>query len=303
MTARQIQKVKLPTTVGCGALAMWSIYALVVSELVGRLPLFQTLFMMFSFSFIIMALRLTASGGWQLPKQPWFIWLIGILGVCGSDTAYLTAMQYAPPAHVDLIDCLWPVLVILLSSVLPQERLALQHIVAGILGFLGVFLLITSEEGLGVSDAYLPGYLFAFTAPVIWSIYTIVARWYQKMSTGMVNLYCGIGALIFLILHFRFETWAVPTTLEFSLVLLLGLASGAGSILWTYAMQKGNLRLLTVLAYFTPVISMTCLVLSGKEVFSPALISACLLIVSGVVIQEIDWERVRAWIWPVKAEA
>ena len=76
MTARQIQKVKLPTTVGCGALAMWSVYALVVSELVGRLPLFQTLFMMFSFSFVIMALRLTASGGWRLPKQPWFIWLI-----------------------------------------------------------------------------------------------------------------------------------------------------------------------------------------------------------------------------------
>lgn len=143
MEQTQIQNVRLATSTGCGALLVWSLYASIVSELLGRLPVFQTLFLMFLVSFLAMCLRLTYMKRWHVLKQPWLVWVVGVLGVCGSDVAYVSAVKYAPPAHVDFIDYLWPFFVILFSSFLPKEKLTLQHLLAGALGFLGVFLMLS----------------------------------------------------------------------------------------------------------------------------------------------------------------
>lgn len=294
MRAAENIRQSLPTTIGCGALAVWSMYALVVSELLGNLPVFQTLFLMFLTSFIAMAIRLTLKKQWHLLKQPVLIWVVGVIGVCGSDVAYITAVKYAPPAHVDFIDFLWPFLVIVFSSFLPKEHFSWQHFIGGALGLFGVFLLLTGGNGfMGFQGAYLNGYLFALTAAVIWSLYTIITRWFTEMPTEMVGMYCGIGALLSFGLHCTTETWATPTPFEFMMVILLGLSSGVAYLLWTYGTQKGNLKLLGVLAYFTPVISMTLLVLSGKEPMSLALVFACILVVSGVVVGSVDWSRLR----------
>jgi len=292
-----IQSEKMPTTLGCGALAVWSLYALIVSELLGNLPVFQTLFLMFLICFVAMSVRVTLLKKWAILKQPPIIWIIGILGVCGSDVAYVTAVKYAPPAHVDLIDYLWPFLVILLSSFLPKERLTVKHLLAAGLGLLGVFLMLTGGNGfIGFQNDYLNGYLFALAAAVIWSLYTIISRWYSDTPIEMVGMYCGIGAVLLFGLHCQFETWVTPTWSEVSMVVLLGLSSGVAYLLWTYGTQKGNLKLLGVLAYFTPIISMTLLVVSGKEPMSFVLVFACMLVVSGVVVGSVDWQRIRGYL-------
>lgn len=295
MEQTNIQSMKIPTTFGCGALLVWSLYALVVSELLGRLPIFQTLFLMFGVSFVAMAIRLTVLKRWHVVKQPWFVWLIGVLGVCGSDVAYLSAVKYAPPAHVDFIDYLWPFFVIIFSSFLPKEKLTIQHVIAGALGFLGVFLMLTGGKwNFNLQGDYFVGYMFALTAALVWSLYTVATRWRQDMPIEIVGMYCGIGSFISLGLHLQYEPWVIPTPFELFLVCFLGLASGVAYILWTYATQKGNFKLLGVLAYFTPVISMSFLVLCGKEPMSYALIIACILVVTGVVIGSIDWSRLRS---------
>lgn len=285
----------LPTTIGCGALVVWSLYAFVVSELLISLPVFETLFLMFLTSFGAMAVRLTLTKRWHLIKQPIGIWLIGVIGVCGSDVAYITAMKYAPPAHVDFIDYLWPFLVIIFSGFLPRERFTFQHLLAGFLGFLGVSLLLTGGQGLvGIEGSYFWGYLFSFIAAIIWSVYTIVNRFYKDVPIEIVGMYCGIGSLISLGLHGGFETWVTPSLSQGVMVGLLGLSSGVAYLLWTYGTQRGNLKLLGVFAYFTPVLSMGLLVASGKEPMSLALVFACILVVSGVIVGSVDWSRISA---------
>lgn len=285
------------TTIGCGALLVWSMYAWVVSELLTHLPVFQTLFIMFGVSFLAMSFRIALTQRWAILKQPLFIWVVGVVGVCGSDIAYVTAVKYAPPAHVDFIDYLWPFLVIIFSGFLPKEKFTVQHSIAGLLGFLGVFLLITGGQGTnGLEKGHFLGYLFAFLAAVIWSLYTLINRWQKETPIEMVGMYCGIGSFLALILHLRFETWIMPTLKESCLVGILGLSSGVAYLLWSYGTRKGNLKLLGILAYFTPVLSMGLLVLSGKEPMSYALVFACVLVVLGVAVGSINWDRVRALI-------
>jgi len=285
---------KFSTTIGCGALIVWSLYAWTVSELLLNLPIFQTLFLMFGTCFFAMAIRLTLTKKWHLLKQPLLVWVVGVIGVCGSDVAYLTAVKYAPPAHVDFIDYLWPFLVILFSGFLPREKFTWPHIIGGLLGFIGVFLLLTGGDGLlGLQKNYMPGYFFAFTAAIIWSLYTIINRLYRETPIELVGMYCGIGAIIALILHFRVEIWVMPSLKESCLVALLGLSSGLAYLLWGYATQKGNLKLLGVMAYFTPVLSMGLLVMSGKEPMSYMLIVACVLVIFGVMVGSMNWENIK----------
>lgn len=294
MKAVESQNVRFPTLIGCGALAVWSLYALVVSELVNNLPVFETLFLMFATGFVAMSIRITLKKRWHLLKQPLWIWIVGILGVCGSDIAYVTAVKYAPPAHVDFIDYLWPFLVILFTSFLPKERFTWQHLIGGFLGLLGVFLLLTGGKGLlGFQNSYLQGYLLALTAALIWSTYTVVSRNHPETPIEMIGMYCGIGMLLSGGLHCQFETWVMPSGSQGVMVGLLGLSSGIAYLLWSYGTQKGNIKLLSVLAYFTPVISMGLLVFCGKEPMSFALVLACLLVLSGVVIGSINWSRLR----------
>lgn len=287
----QTQSIVLPTTLGCGSLVVWSFYAFVVSEVLISLPIFQTLFLMFFAGFLIMAVRLTVTQRWRvIKKQPLLIWLVGIIGICGSDIAYITAVKYAPPAHVDFIDYLWPFLVILFSSFLPKERFTWQHLIAGSLGFLGVFLMLSGGEGfLGFKPDYFWGYIFALTAAIIWSLYTIANRWFQEMPIEMVGMFCGVGALVSLVIHGSYETWVMPSVSQGVMVCMLGLSSGVAYIFWSYGTQKGNIKLLGILAYFTPIISMSLLVSSGKEPMSIALVLACLLVISGVVVGSVDW--------------
>lgn len=282
----QSPSVQLSTIIGCGALLVWSVYALVISELVVALPVFQTLFLMFGISFFAMSIRLTLKKQWSiLWKQPYVVWLVGVVGVCGSDIAYVTAVKYAPPAHVDFIDYLWPFLVIIFTGFLPKEKFTLQHFIAGALGFIGVLsLLTTSRDFFGFKDDYVMGYWLAFASAFIWSTYTIVSRYYKDTPIELVGLFCGIGAVISLVLHLKFETWVTPSLYEGSMLAALGLSSGIAYTLWTYGTQKGNIKLLSILAYFTPVISMTLLVLCNKEPLSVALIVACVLVVSGVAV-------------------
>lgn len=284
-----------PTMTACGALIIWAMYAFLVSELLTNLPVFETIFFTFGINFIITVFRLILKKSWSTIKQPLFVWLIGVAGVCGSDFSYMAAMQYAPPAHVDFIDYLWPFLLIIGTSFLPNEHFTLRHLIGGGLAFLGVcFLLTMSENGIvGFQWHYIPGYLYALTAACIWCAYTLFSRWYQKMPSEMVGLYYGVGACIAFILHNHHETFVAPTWYEGSLILILGLSSGVAALLWLHGTQKGNVKLLGVLAYFTPMLSMMMLVYSEKEPMSGTLVIACTLFVLGILVGSLDWRRIQ----------
>lgn len=283
------------TVTGCGALFIWAMYAFLVSELLASLPVFETICMSFGINFIVTAIRLTIMKQWGALKQPLFVWLIGVAGVCGSDFTYIAAMQYAPPAHVDFIDYLWPFLLIIGTSFLPNERFTPKHLIGGGLALGGVcFLLTNGQEGSsGFQWSYLQGYLYAFIAACIWCSYTLFSRWYQKMPSQMVGIYYGIGSLIAFTLHRHHEVFVKPSAYEMMLILILGLSSGIASLLWLYGSQKGNVKLLGVLAYCTPMMSMMMLVYAEKEPFSSTLVMACILFILGILVGSIDWQNLK----------
>ena len=81
----------LATILGLVAIFIWAIEVVVVSEL-NEVPLYEALFIIFISSFLFTAARITYRKKWKLYKNHSIkIWIFGIMGVCGSDAAYMYA--------------------------------------------------------------------------------------------------------------------------------------------------------------------------------------------------------------------
>ena len=126
-----------PTVIGYGGLIMWAISAALVAGL-GNLPVFQILTIALFLSFIFTVGVLNIFNRWHKLKQPLHVWIIGITSILGNDGAF----KYAPPEQVDLINYLWPIMLVICSSFLPNEKLQWRYIVGAFIGFLGVAILL-----------------------------------------------------------------------------------------------------------------------------------------------------------------
>lgn len=284
---------RCPTRMGLGALGLWTIEPLLISE-VNSLPIFEILTIIFASSFLLTAIRLTLKKRWSLVlKQPLFIWVAGIFGICASDFAYIYGAQHAPIAHVDLIDYLWPCFAICFTGLLPQERFTPQHIIGALCGLLGIYLLINREVlEHGINVNYFIGYGLALFGALLWGGYSAFSRFHKDVPTEMIGMYCGMGAILCFILHAQFETFVMPTFQEGSLAVFTGI-SGAGIAyqLWDYGVKHGNVYLLGLLTYVARIGAMLLLVLFGKEPFTMTLVFACLLACFGVMITSMDTKK------------
>ncbi len=282
--------VKRATYMGLGALTMWTVEPLLISE-VNSLPIFEVLAIIFFSSFLLTAFRLTRKKRWHtVLKQPGFVWLAGLTGICLSDFAYIYGAQYAPIAHVDLIDYLWPCLVVAFTSMLPKERFSAQHIIGAVLGLVGITVLVSNEVSQnGFNFNYCIGYLLALFGALLWGGYSAFSRYNKHLPTEMIGMYCGLGGVLCLLLHLKFETFVMPTMTEGSLAVLTGI-SGAGIAyqLWDYGVKFGNVYLLSSITYIARIIAMALLVMFGKEPLTLSLVIACGLASLGVFISSLD---------------
>ncbi len=121
---------------GLISIALWSSLAL-LSVSAGPIPPFQMVAMTFAVGATIGIVRALSRGvGWAgLVGWPARVWLLGIGGLFGYHALYFAALQLAPPAEANLINYLWPLLIVLLSAPLAGERLGWPHLAGAALGF------------------------------------------------------------------------------------------------------------------------------------------------------------------------
>lgn len=285
------------TIIGYLALLFWSMAAVLTTQL-KNIPLFEILSIVMSISFLMTAAKLTIQDQWNKIKQPIILWVIGIIGVYGNNLFYVTAFKYAPPAQVDLINYFWPILIVIFAGLLPNEKFSLKYILASIFGLCGVFVLIIGHHGtMSFHTSYLKGYFFAFMDAIVWSAYTLTSRYYYKTPMEMVGMYCGIGAVISIISHFHFEHFISPSGKEWFCLIAMGLTTqGFAYFLWDYGVKHGDFKLLGVLSYANPIISVGMLVMLGMAHTSFALVIACLLVTLGGLIGGVHWQHIK-WLY------
>ena len=279
---------------GLISIGLWSSLAL-LSVLAGPIPPFQMVAMTFAIGAAIGIVRARTNGvalagliGWP-PR----VWLLGIGGLFGYHALYFAALQLAPPAEANLINYLWPLLIVLLSAPLAGEPLGWTHITGAALGFAGV-LLLAFGRGLNFADSHALGYLLALGCAFAWSIYSVLSRRFGETPTDAIAAFCAASALLSLVCHLVFErtVWPANGMAWFS-VLALGLGpAGSAFYFWDHAVKRGDIRALGALSYATPILSTAILIVFGLAQPTGTLIAAALLVTVGAALASRDlWKR------------
>lgn len=278
---------RLATLTGSGAILLWSSLA-ALTALTGTVPAFQLAAMTFLVGGLVGAVSwLWRPGASAALRQPLPVWALGVIGLFGYHALYFSALRLAPPAESGLINYLWPLLIVVFSTLASGERLRPAVLGGALLGLAGVAVLITGRAGgFAVEAAYLPGYALAFAAAFVWAGYSTLSRRFGAVPTDAVAGFCLVTALLSGICHFLFEETVWPTgAVQWLALLALGLGPvGIAFYLWDIGVKKGDLPLLGVLSYAAPVLSTLLLVAVGYAEPTLALWLSCFLIVAGALI-------------------
>ena len=276
------------TLIGLTAILMWSLLA-VMTVATGKIPAFQLAAMTFAIGAATCALtwigRTDAIGAL---KQPLVAWIVGVGGLFGYHALYFLALRFAPAAEAGLLNYLWPLLIVLFSSLLPGERLASHHVIGAMLGLTGTVLLFAGNTTF--SAGQVPGLIAAFVAAFVWSTYSVLSRRLKSVPTDAVAGFCAATALLAALVHGLVETTIWPdTALQWAAIIALGVGPvGAAFYAWDIGMKRGDIRVLGAASYATPLFSTAFLILAGFAKASANIALAAVLIAGGGLIAAKD---------------
>ena len=272
------------TLFGLGAILLWGLLALLTAATEG-IPPFQLTAMTFGIGGLAGLAIVASQKRLALLIQPPKAWALGLFGLFFYHAIYFSAMKLAPPAEASLIAYLWPLLIVLMSALLPGERLTARHLAGAALGFGGVVVLGLGKGISGFEPKYVAGYILAFVSAFVWSSYSVLSRRMAHVPTEAVVGFCLATAALAGAVHLANEVTVSPTPMQWAAILALGLGpTGTAFFLWDIGMKRGDIRFLGVASYATPVISTLALIVAGKAAFTLALALACGLIVVGGAI-------------------
>lgn len=273
------------TAIGFVAVLLWALLALLT---VGSSPtpplLLNTI--CFGIGGVIGLIWVQMTGSWaHLRRVPLRVYAFGTIGVFGYHALYFSALRAAPAAEAGLIAYLWPLLIVLLSGLLPGEKLRTGHFLGALLGFAGAACIITGG-GEGFQAQYLPGYGLALLCALFWSSYSVGSRLLGDAPTASVAVFCLLSALASLGLHLLLEETVWPVgALGWTSTVLLGLGPvGLAFYVWDIGVKQGDIQMLGTSSYAAPLLSTLILVIAGIAAPSWGLALAALLITAGAVL-------------------
>lgn len=271
------------TAIGGSAILMWALLALLTIQS-SPVPPLQLNAICFAIGGIIGLIWTARRGFGVLRGIGWKVYAFGTLGLFGYHFLYFTAFRLSPTAETGLIAYLWPLFIVLLSGLLPGERLGKLHIAGALIAFAGAGLIVMSRSGGGEGSAL--GMILAFGCALTWAGYSVLSRKLGDVPTESVTVFCLATAVLSGVAHLALETpaWPVGATGWLSM-LALGLGPvGAAFFTWDIGMKRGDIQFLGVASYAAPLLSTLALVAAQITPLSPLIAVSALLIAGGAAL-------------------
>ena len=259
-----MSNVRTATPSGLLAILLWSSLALLTTATVG-LPPFQVLALAFGFAALSGFAVTGVRGNWSELRQPFSALALATTALFGYHALYFIALKRAPAVEANLLNYLWPLLIILFASFLPGVRVRGMQVAGTLLGLAGAVILVTRGSGIEIQPRYLPGYLAALGAAVIWAAYSVLNRRHAQVPSSAIIVACASVALLGALAHVAFEQTVPPTAGQWGVLAVMGIGPvGAAFLLWDHGTKHGDIALLGSLSYLAPLLSTLLLVLAGQ---------------------------------------
>lgn len=217
-----------------------------------------------------------------------FIW--GVAGFFGYHFFLFYSFRYAPAVEANLINYLWPIIMVFLSPVFfPGEKLRWYHFTGAALAISGCVVLMAGKTGEMSIDGS-KGYILAMLAALSWPIYSLGKKKLPKTTVWAVGGFCFGASLLCFLTHFMIEPRVAFHGPDMIKLVFMGLGPfGLAFFFWDRALEIGDPRILGALAYLTPVISTLGLISFTEETLSGNALWSMILIIGGASLGLCDF--------------
>lgn len=254
---------KIATLIGLSAIVMWASMVGLLKQVSQSLGPDLSITLVYSLSAILVLIIFRFPDFKRIPKK--YLLLSTILFVI-YELCFSFAIAYSETAQqaieVSIINYLWPSLTIFAFVCFKELKFNILIVMGLLLSISGIILIQAGNGDFSLNrvmqnfDRNPLSYILAFIGAVIWAFYCVVTK---KMSRGYnpISIFFIVVALTlwvkFLVTH-PLEIPEIHISTIFSLF-IAACAVGLGYAAWNIGIIHGNITVIVVASYFTPVIS------------------------------------------------
>ena len=215
--------------------------------------------------------------------------LLGFLNPFLYYAVLFKAYSILPAQEAQPLNFIWPIMLVLLSIPLLNQKIKLKDILAIIISFVGVFVISTRGDILGFKFTSPTGVLLATGSSVIWAIFWIYNIRDKRDEAVRLFLNFAFGSVFIFLSMLLFAGVRIPNLNGILGAAYVGLFEmGITFLLWLKALKLSKTTAhVTNLIYLVPFLSLVLISFAvGEKILFPTIIGV-IFIVGGIILQRL----------------
>jgi drug/metabolite transporter (DMT)-like permease len=219
--------------------------------------------------------------------------LLGFLNPCLYYLVLFQAYSLLPAQEAQPLNYTWPIVLVLLSIVLLRQKIGLRQIVAMGVSFAGVVLICFRGDLASLRLTDTAGVLLALGSSVIWALYWIFNMKDERAIILRLFMNFLFGTVYITTIHLLVNPIRIPSLIGMVSSIYVGLFEmGITFILWLSALHESSTTArISNLVFLSPFLSLVLIHFFLDEKVVISTIAGLILIVLGIVIQQITRSR------------
>ncbi|WP_282177215.1 DMT family transporter [Vibrio nereis] len=227
-------------------------------------------------------------------SNPWYYLLLGLINPLAYYIILFKAYDLLPASQAQAINYSWAITLTLMAAFFLGQKIRKQDWIACSLSYFGVIVIATKGDILGLNFESPLGVGLALLSTLLWAGYWILNA--KNQADPIVAVLLGfLVAIPFAIGISLYEgaSWSHITTQGWLAVIYVGLFEmGVTFVLWLSALKlTQNTARISNLIFASPFISLILLSTIIGEEIHPTTLIGLVLIVGGLVIQQIKFGK------------
>ena len=278
---------------GLSAIALWSTVATAMKLALRELDVLQLLTIAVSCSALalltIVALQKKLSQLSEYFREtPGYFLLMGLVNPLGYYLILLRSYDLLPAQQAQPINYTWAIMLALLAVPLLGQRLTARDLIAVVLGYVGVVVIATRGDLLGMEFDSVEGVIYALVSTVVWALYWIASTRNTRDPIVCLCVNFLVAAPLAIVLCAVFSDLSVPTWRGLLPAVYVGLFEmGITFVLWSLALRYASgVSRVGNLIFLSPLLSLVFIATILGESIHPATLIGLALIIPGVLLQQ-----------------
>jgi len=168
--------------------------------------------------------------------------------------------------EVLVIQYTWPIFIVILSIIILKEEFTKRKLFAVILGFIGIFLVITKGDISSFSFKSIDILLIVMLSAFCFALFSVLSKKVKITSVNAVMIYFLAATIYSFIAMQTFSSFIVPTIKDWISILVNGiLINGLSYIFWIKGLQIFDASEVAPFTFIIPILSAFFLILVFDE--------------------------------------